>query len=153
MRNKLTLGLAVGLICIASKCGSGSNPVATPSHQVDPKPSAGRSTDAPTPIAPTSPATLVFETGTGNQTIESFEAPRNWDLKTIWNCPSGLETISVQIDDADGVPDLDQDLNSINQFDAAGTDIEHEQKSGTFSLSVMTDCMWTITAQASAASN
>ncbi|HEX4431651.1 MAG TPA: hypothetical protein VHZ96_20445 [Frankiaceae bacterium] len=54
----------------------------------------------------------------------------------------------MQIDDPDGTPALDEDLTSINNFDASGTETEQERKAGSFSLSVMTDCDWTITAQA-----
>ena len=91
---------------------------------------------------------LLFETGTGDETLPNFAAPSEWQLKTIWDCPSGVETISVQIDNPDGTPDLDQNLTSINDFDATGTHSEEERKAGTFSLSVMTDCNWTITARA-----
>jgi hypothetical protein len=95
---------------------------------------------------------LLFETGTGDQTIPNFNAPSEWELKTIWDCPSGVETISVQIDNPDGTPDLDQDLTSVNDFDSTGTNTEQEHKAGTFGLSVMTDCNWTITARATSPS-
>lgn len=124
-----------------ASCSSASH-AAKASQAPSPTPSRPSASADPAPKA--SSNQLFFDTGTGNATTDTFTVPSSWEIETHYNCPSGVETFSAQIVDSSGVPVLDTDLTSVNDFGAANDLQTTESKAGTFALQIMTDCEWTV---------
>jgi hypothetical protein len=112
-------------------------------------------TNAPSQIAPpsTSPSKIVLQAnGSSDQTTSTFAVPSEWSLSYSYDCTefsgSGGGDLSMYIRTADGSYSRDNSPLTTSPSGGAASATKRYHTGGTFSLDVVSDCLWTATVTA-----
>ena len=161
VRHKVWTGIfvAIVLIVIISAAANGgksksntstapasSAPAAAPAIPAKPSPAAA---PAPPPAPPTTPApprVLLNQSGTGIQTLAPFQVSGSWTLKYTFDCASfgsaGNFAVDVNTDKGGLVfADTGPNLLAMN-----GNSSTYMPQGGNLSLSINSECNWTVQA-------
>ena len=143
VRHKVLTGIGVIIIIaiIASAAGSGGGG-SKPANADHPTAAAS---SAPTQPAAAAPATLLQTSGNGDKQTAEFTAAGDWGLAYSWDCTKfgTAGTFAAMIYGHDGHPSLSNQGPDSNGM--KGSDVTHEHHGGTYYLSIISECDWSVT--------
>jgi Protein of unknown function (DUF2510) len=158
----LVLGLIIGLVSAGGSAKTAAAPAPVTVHETAtktleaasaPAPAAKTITitaaPSPTPAA-TPPAagekTVLHLAGNGDKTTANFTVTEDqWTIAYVYSCANvgGSGNFIVDVNDSTGTDDFNKD--GVNELGATGNSSTVEHGSGTYSLSILSECTWTIT--------
>lgn len=142
------VGGVVLLLIIIAVASGGSSSSRSNTAASSPAPTTGAATSsAPgsTTAAAVAPQVLLQQTGNGSKDTASFTAKGNWDIAYTYDCTGfagGTGNFAVIPKGTDNNPSFAN--SGINELGAKGNDVAHEHHGGTYYLSVLSECPWTL---------
>jgi len=144
----LGVGIAIGAAANGSKASpstTGAAGSASASAAPSSSAAAAAQTSAAAPAAPAAPAKHVVLTVSGNgiKSTKQFAVGGDWSLKYSYDCTSFGSQGNFQVSEQGGSND---GLPLVNELGKKGSDVTYQHSdAGTHSLSVNSECSWTVT--------
>lgn len=140
-RHKILTGAGVVAltVIIASAASSGGGGGGS-------KPAASSDTSSSSAAQqPAAPQTLLQQAGSGDTQTASFTAAGDWDLAYSYDCSKfGTQgNFAVEIMGSDGAMSLSNVGPDV--IGEKGQDVSHEHHGGTYYLTVISECDWSVT--------